>query len=141
MDTSKPSQKDDNGFLDSGGTFTTIEVPGADGDTLAYGINNTGHIVGYAGGHGFLYSGGTFTTIDVPGASSTLAHDINDAGHIVGAFYEVRQGYHGFLYSGGTFTTIDAPGALGYDFIDATAQPALTTPGRSLDVLSPATTK
>ena len=35
----------DHGFLDSGGTFTAIDVPGAD-YTFAYGINDGGQIVG-----------------------------------------------------------------------------------------------
>jgi uncharacterized membrane protein len=78
-----------HGFLDVGGVFTTIDVPGASG-TAAYGINGAGRIVGtYAdssGGHGFLDVGGVFTTIDVPGASGTGARGINGAGQIVGAF-------------------------------------------------------
>jgi uncharacterized membrane protein len=46
--------------LDTGGTFTTIDVPGASGSfgTQAYGINNSGQIVGSfqdaTGVHGFL---------------------------------------------------------------------------------------
>src|ERR1700730_15792196 len=34
-----------HGFLDTGGSFTTIDVPGA--GTVASGINDTGHIVGH----------------------------------------------------------------------------------------------
>jgi probable HAF family extracellular repeat protein len=60
-----------HGFLYRGGTFTTIDVPGAF-STDADGINNAGQIVGNyrdaAGTHGFLYHDGSFTTIDVPGA-------------------------------------------------------------------------
>src|SRR4051794_21794055 len=59
------------GFLYSGGSFTTIEVPGAY-LTYANGINDVGQIVGgfadSTGFHGFLDSGGSFTTIDLPGA-------------------------------------------------------------------------
>jgi hypothetical protein len=41
-------------------SFTTIDVPGANGITAASGINNSGQIVGYfqdaTGEHGFLAS-------------------------------------------------------------------------------------
>ena len=68
----------------AGGSFTTIDVPGGS-DTMAFGINNAGDIVGgfnnaVGGGHGFLYTGGNFTTIDVPGSTGTNAHGINDIG-------------------------------------------------------------
>jgi probable HAF family extracellular repeat protein len=100
-----------HGFLYSGGSFTTIDVPGAV-QTIANGINDSGQIVGSfsdAAGHGFLDSGGTFTTIDAPGALSTDARGINDSGQIVGAgSYSFEHGsrFIGFLDSGGTFTAI-----------------------------------
>ena len=58
--------------------FTTIDVPGST-DTLAYGINGTGEIVGtfFEGIHpnialGFLRNNdGSFTTISVPGSKFT----------------------------------------------------------------------
>ncbi len=96
--------------------LTRIEVPGAR-ETLAYGINNSGQIVGEyydaAGGrHGFLLSDGSYTTLDVPGARVTIAHGINDTGQIVGYYFDAT-GTHGFLLSGGNFTTFDVPGAEG----------------------------
>ncbi len=49
-------KKPTHGFLDSGGSFTTIDVPGAT-QTCAYGINDLGQIVGLfsdtTGTHGF----------------------------------------------------------------------------------------
>jgi len=46
------------GFLKSGATFTTIGVPGAEFETQAFGINDSGQIVGAfsdsSGTHGFL---------------------------------------------------------------------------------------
>ena len=50
---------DSHGFVDTMGTFITIDVPGADpGRTTASGINNAGQIVGSftnaTGTHGFL---------------------------------------------------------------------------------------
>src|ERR1019366_6585948 len=105
-----------HGFLDNGGIFTTIDVPGAPYTQGALGINNGGQIVGsyvdasnYS--HGFLDNGGIFTTIDFPGAIYTQAWGINNGGQIVGIYYD---GYaHGFLDNGGIFTTIDFPGAIG----------------------------
>jgi len=93
-----------HGFLLSGGVYTTIDVPGSTG-TIAYGINNSGEIVGeyFVGGgvtpHGFLYSEGIFTPLDVPGAISTYASGINDAGEIVGSYTDANFGLHGFLAS------------------------------------------
>jgi hypothetical protein len=72
-------------------TFSTIDVPGAT-NTLAGGINNLAHIVGYytqADGvfHGFKDVGGMFTSIDDPNATSgTGAADINGSDQIVGSY-------------------------------------------------------
>src|SRR6476646_2574573 len=78
-----------HGFVDVGGSVTTIDISHALG-TYVTGINNAGQIVGWFGDghrvHGFLDVGGTFTTIDAPGSSLTQATGINDAGQIVGIF-------------------------------------------------------
>lgn len=54
----------------------------------AYGINNSGQIVGTyedtKGNHGYYFDGTTFNTIDYPGAALTIAYGINDKGQIVG---------------------------------------------------------
>jgi probable HAF family extracellular repeat protein len=59
-------KKPTHGFLDSGGNFTTIDVPGAT-QTCAYGINDLGQIVGLfsdsTGTHGFLASPGDSTAV------------------------------------------------------------------------------
>ncbi len=103
---------DSHGFLDTGGSFTQLDVPGGFG-TAARGINEAGQIVGdfqdSTTMHGFLEVGGSFTTIDVPGARSTSAQGINDAGQIVGYFID-STGDHGFLDASGSFTIIDVPG-------------------------------
>jgi probable HAF family extracellular repeat protein len=89
-----------HGFLDSGGSFTRIDVPGAYA-TYACGINDSGQIVGYfndaTGGHGFVDTGGSFTTIDVPGATYTEAHGINGSGQIVGHYTDSSGHGHAFL--------------------------------------------
>jgi probable HAF family extracellular repeat protein len=105
------------GFLYSGGTFTSLDYPGVPvGFTTPSGINNSGQIVGAyqdqaLNTHGFLYSGGTFSTIDYPGGSATAAAGINDSGQIVGSYQDQALNTHGFLYSGGSFTSIDYPGS------------------------------
>jgi probable HAF family extracellular repeat protein len=131
--------RDSLGFLYSGGTYTTLDDPFAIHDkfqvtttgTFAYGINNSGQIVGYytngAGFaptfHGFLYSGGAYTTFDDPLASKgigfvlfgTEAYGISNSGLIVGGYtpdntqIQVKGG--SFLLSGGTYAVLDEPSA------------------------------
>jgi probable HAF family extracellular repeat protein len=103
-----------HGFVDTAGTFTKIDVPGAI-FTRAYGISDAGKVVGYSldgGLHGFLYAAGSFTTIDVPSANYTLAYGINNPGQIVGQYEDSSRRGHGFLDTSGSFTTIDVPGAM-----------------------------
>src|SRR6516162_8409298 len=77
-------------FADSIYSFTTIDGP-VGYDTSAYGINNSGQIVGGFTAsdaliHGFLYTGGSFTFIDDPRdrAIYNEANGINNSGQIVG---------------------------------------------------------
>jgi hypothetical protein len=71
--------------------FTQISVPfdGSD-QTLAYGINDLGWVVGVypdsGGNHGYLLRQGQFAPINVPfpGAVDTETFGINFQGHIVG---------------------------------------------------------
>jgi len=97
-----------HGFVNTGGSFTTIDVPGAT-RTAAYGINHSGQIVGWfrdaLGDHGFVDAGGSFTTINAPGATNTYAYGINDSGQVVGSFVDAL-GSHGFVDTGGSFTTL-----------------------------------
>jgi len=91
----------DHGFLYIGGSYKTLDVPGAT-DTEADGINDAGEIVGgyvAANGseHGFLYSGGSYLTFDLPGAFHTAAYGINNAGQIVGEYGDANGRTHGFL--------------------------------------------
>ena len=84
-----------HGFLDSGGTFTSFDFPGAS-KTQAYGINDSGQIVGgfnFYNPLGFLYAGGVFTGLTFPGSEATAAYDINNSGTIVG--YYSYHGIHG----------------------------------------------
>jgi len=83
-----------DGFLDVGGTFTTLDFPGST-FTQALGLNNSGDVVGFytdAAGinHGFVYtiSTGMYASVSVPGAGSggTVINGINDKGELVGFF-------------------------------------------------------
>jgi hypothetical protein len=66
-------------FLDTGGVFTTISVPGAiPGSSSGQGINSIDQIVGFIndGEQGFLYSGGIATPIKNPNGGSTTPYGI-----------------------------------------------------------------
>jgi probable HAF family extracellular repeat protein len=121
-----PEESYYHGFLDSGGSYTTLNVPGAI-QTSADAINAQGQIVGdYFGSNGphsgFLYSGGIYTTIDPPGSYSTTLTGINAKGQIVGYFTESNGGPpHGFLYSHGTYTVLDFPGAIDTETVSINA--------------------
>lgn len=98
-------------------TFTTIDVPGAD-RTEAYGINNSGQIVGFffdaTGIHGFLKDGNSFTTInlpDVPIGGFTEAFGINGLGQIVGS-----NGVDGFLIDGSDVIIIAVPDQTSFSY-------------------------
>jgi probable HAF family extracellular repeat protein len=101
-------------YLYADGSYTSIAPPGST-QSEAYGINNSGQIVGqYNPGNSqysaFLYSGGTYTTLSVPGSNGccTVAFGINDAGQIVGD-YSMDNSTYGFLYSNGVYTTLINP--------------------------------
>jgi len=105
------------GYLQSGGTFTTIAVPFAGATwTEADGINNSGEVVGYwldaTTSHGFLLSAGTYTSFDYPGAVFTVGNGINNLGEIAGFYGDTSGVYHGFSLSGGTYTSFDVPGSI-----------------------------
>ena len=97
----------------TGTTFKKLNVPGATG-TFAYGINDSGVIVGWyfdAVGtqHGYMYNG-SFTTIDPPGSTLTNTWGINNAGNIVGTYTDSSGAFHGFALKGTSYSTFDAPG-------------------------------
>ena len=84
-----------HGFLLSEGVVTTLDFPGAS-ETLAFGINESGTVVGYwdlldANGnvlaiHGFKWKDGAFTQVDFPGAVDTAVLGINARGDLVGGW-------------------------------------------------------
>lgn len=100
-----------HGFLDVGGTFTTIEAP--DSHSLANGIDTAGNIVGtnhsHTGSQGFQYSGGNFSFFSYPGALATGAQGVNDSGAIVGYYLDNNRESHGYSKVGSNYTPIDVP--------------------------------
>jgi hypothetical protein len=115
-----------NGFLYSGGPFSTIAPPGAASvnpggisvNTIVgsyTSLTSSGQVHAAAiinsGEQGFLYDGKTYTTLSVPGASSTNLSGIS--GNTVVGYDSVSGVQHGIVYQGGKFTTIDVPGASG----------------------------
>jgi hypothetical protein len=101
-----------NGFLYSGGAYTTIDDPL--GSTTGLSGISDGNIVGeFQEGdtfHGFLYNGSSYITIDDPLGVETFVRGISGS-DIVGFYTDANGNCHGFLYNGSTYSTIDHPGA------------------------------
>ncbi|MBZ5624415.1 MAG: right-handed parallel beta-helix repeat-containing protein [Acidobacteriia bacterium] len=96
-------------------SFEAVDYPGSN-NTVAFGINDAGDVVGYYKdaaqlAHGFLRRGSQFTTVDFPGARQTNIFSINARGDIGGVYYDNSAKQHGFVLSGSKFQTIDFPGA------------------------------
>jgi len=91
-----------NSFLDVGGVFTPIAMPG-EMVTFASGINDAGIIVGgasndgFATGPGFIDDHGVFTAISVPGATDTVLAGINNLGQIVGQYVDQNGNIEAFV--------------------------------------------
>ncbi len=86
------------GFLDVGGTFTTISL-NTKGSTEIFGMNNDNELVGETTGSGgkmfgFLYNDSTKATqfFNIGGLGTTTINGINDSGDLVG-FYTNSTGY------------------------------------------------
>src|SRR5262245_35547142 len=75
-----------HGFIDSSGTFTTLNDPSGTTNTFAFDVNNAGTVVGYYidssnKTHGFIESGGNYTTLDDPSATTgTVPQGISATG-------------------------------------------------------------
>lgn len=82
------------------------------GTSYAYGINDSGQIVGKYGdsNQAYTYSGGTFTNIGTAGSS---AASINNAGQIVGTQQTPDWQTYGFVYQNGTLTNLTPANAIG----------------------------
>ena len=84
--------------------------------TQAFGINNSGQIVGtFDDAPGGKDMASWIRAASLPRSISreltgTYAYGINDSGQIVGVFFDSTIGAHGFLDTGGIFTAINVPG-------------------------------
>jgi len=116
----------DDGFthgflLSKKGVVTTLDFPGAS-DTAAYGINESGTVVGQwdlldSNGnllitYGFMWKKGSFTQIDFPGSGDTYLFGINARGDLVGGWDTAITSplEHGFVCSKkGQCSSFDVP--------------------------------
>ena len=96
--------------------FVPVNYPGAD-ETVVYGANNLGVVVGeygsidftqqfIAGNHGFIYDGTTYQSVEYPDAQATSLQGINDAGLVVGDFVDANGRIGSFIFDGETFEEI-----------------------------------
>ena len=114
-----------HGFVLAGGSYTTLDFPGANGTVLT-GINPSGELSGFScsdpacgetgnttTNHSFTVSKkGGFTSFDPPGATSDEASTVSPSGEVVGAYVDSGGVTHGYALSHGTFTTDDPPGSV-----------------------------
>ncbi|WP_435207169.1 hypothetical protein [Micromonospora sp. bgisy143] len=94
-------------------------------DSIAYGVNSAGHVVGGAavpggGLHAFVYRGGALTDLGTLGGvtESTYARDINDRGHVVGISQNTSGQLRATLWRNGTIRDL---GSLGGNYSEARA--------------------
>ncbi len=109
-----------HGFLLSKkGMLTILDFPGAS-DTVAWGINESGTVVGYfdvyfqgnlVADHGFVWNNGRFSQVDFPGSGDTGLGGINNRGDFVGSWDTGPTATvgHGLIFSKGRFTSFDVP--------------------------------
>jgi hypothetical protein len=100
-------------FLDAGGVFTTISVPGyADGNVWAMNVNNSDTVVGdvWDGSHthGFVWQNGVGSIVDYTGATDTIIYGINSSGELVGEA-DFGNPYNAIVF---TATSTPEPGTL-----------------------------
>jgi probable HAF family extracellular repeat protein len=101
--TYSDTQGNSYGFLRTGGTYQTIDLPPG-GVTVATGINNDGRVVGNfspgdgTGNHGFVYSRGKATIVNYPAVMSrTRVRGISNEGAIVGFYSPDGVTFHAFV--------------------------------------------
>ena len=101
-------------FTLTGTTLTPLTPPGSTA-SVAYGISDSGTIVGqFTSGTqmpGFVLTGTTFKTVAPPTATVTSLQGVNNHGQAIGFFSADGVHQHGFLYNVGTqaYTVLPDP--------------------------------
>jgi len=88
-------------------------------DSVAFGINSLGHVVGTDQGQAFLYDGRTIRYLGTLGGAASEGYGINSSGDVIGAsFYIPGNGTrHAFLYRDGWMQDLGTlPGAQGESY-------------------------
>lgn len=89
-----------HGFLYNQGTFSTIDVPGAQNIDVV-GIDANGDVAGFypvtSGTHSFLYADGRVSPLNVPESTSDRVTSINANGDIVGSSRANNGLWQGFV--------------------------------------------
>ena len=103
-------------FVKDGGVYTIIDNPDSTGDTLIFGINDSGHILGSFDNGYFLKTDAGYIDLedyeDSEGSYLTHYTGINNSGLLVG-YFEDSTGYtRGFIKNGSVFTVIEHPSAV-----------------------------
>jgi hypothetical protein len=100
-------RSDGEGFVFTGGVFSSLVHPDATNGTYISGVANDGTLVGSywlsdgAGGgafHGFIYSGGAFTPFDVPGSTGTSIRHVSSNGRYLSGTWSDESSSFGFAY-------------------------------------------
>ncbi len=105
-------------FLYGDGQMHDLGTPPGNRTGCAYGLNNSGQVVGQGDAYAFLYSDGVMRELGALGGGGSLAADINDHGQVVGYAENASRDRHAFLYSEGAMTDL---GALDGRWSEATA--------------------
>jgi len=100
--------------------ITDLGALGSDWESMAFGINDSGQVVGYSApfqqdlGTAFLWENGTMTSLGTLGGDHSGAYAINNAGQVVGRSRTATGSYdsQAFLWENGSMTNL---GTLGGD--------------------------
>jgi probable HAF family extracellular repeat protein len=110
------------GILYSGGSWTSLgDFAGGQGFGAAYGINDSGVVVGEAQINGsypqaFSYSNGTLTNLGSLGGNYSTAYGINSSGVVVGSAYlSGNSTSKAFEYSSGVMSSLGTLGGSNSD--------------------------
>lgn len=121
-------------------TYNITDLGSFGSQSGAYGVNNSGQVVGYSyttGGqqHAFLYSNGAMTDIGTTaGGYGSYAVRINDSGQVVGVA-ATADGYHrAFFYNNGVMSDL---GAYGVNYPNSVAS-AINSDGQIVGEISSA---